>query len=67
VSPYGTWDFVHPAAQGFSVPPGEATEVDIELAPPVDTAPGTWWLLAKVNWYGRIGYSPAIAVRVTRP
>jgi alpha-mannosidase len=67
VSPYGSWDFVNPAAQGFSVPPGDTGEAGIELAPPPHTAPGTWWLMAKVNWYGRIAYSPAIAVRVIRP
>lgn len=67
VSPYGTWDLVHPRAQGFSVPPGETVEVGIELAPPRHAAPGTWWLLTKIGWYGRVAYSPAIPIKVVRP
>jgi hypothetical protein len=67
VSPYGTWDLVRPTAQGFSVPPGETAEVGIELAPPEHAAPGTWWLLARIGWYGRVAYSPAIAITVVRP
>jgi alpha-mannosidase len=67
VSPYGTWDLVHPQTQGFSVPPGATVEVGIELAPPRHAAPGTWWLLAKIGWYGRVAYSPAISIKVVRP
>jgi alpha-mannosidase len=66
VSPYGTWDLVHPGTQGFSVPPGKTVEVGIELAPPPQAAPGTWWLLAKIGWYGRVTYSPTIPIKVVR-
>ncbi|MQA26843.1 MAG: glycoside hydrolase [Micromonosporaceae bacterium] len=66
VSPYGTWDAVRPAAQGFAVAAGQTEELTIEVTPPSAAPAGASWLLAKVVWHGRVAYSPAIGLRVRR-
>ncbi|MGH3655548.1 MAG: glycoside hydrolase family 38 C-terminal domain-containing protein, partial [Micromonosporaceae bacterium] len=65
VSPWGTWGFVGPYAQGFSVEPGATTKVSFPIEVPVDAEPGHWWVMIKLMWYGRVQYAPAIPLVVT--
>jgi alpha-mannosidase len=67
ISPYDTWDFIHPWSQGFSVGPGEDTIAEFDVAPPLGTTPGAWWALAKVMYFGRLQYTRAVEVRIAAP
>jgi alpha-mannosidase len=65
VSPFGTWDALGPATQGFSVMPQATTAVRFGVRLPATARPGAqWWALVKVMYYGRVRYTPAIAVFV---
>ncbi|MGW2238054.1 NEW3 domain-containing protein, partial [Streptomyces sp. NPDC001759] len=64
VSSWGTWAGVGPACQGFTVPAGGELEafVDVDAGA---VAPGSYWLMAKVAWHGRVAYTKAVALEVT--
>ncbi|MGH3255175.1 MAG: glycoside hydrolase family 38 C-terminal domain-containing protein [Streptosporangiaceae bacterium] len=65
ISPFGTWDALGPATQGFSVLPQATTAVRFGVRLPSTALPGaTWWALVKVMYYGRVRYTPAIPVFV---
>jgi alpha-mannosidase len=65
ISPFGTWDALGPAAQGFSVMPQATAAVRFALGlPPTARSGAHWWALVKVMYYGRVRYTPAIAVFV---
>ncbi|MFB0633107.1 NEW3 domain-containing protein [Streptomyces sp. AB3(2024)] len=64
-SPYGTWRLAGPAAQPLCVRPDRPAEPSFEIAPPLTTAPGRYWLAVKAACQGRIAYGPPIAVHVT--
>ncbi|HZE40790.1 MAG TPA: glycoside hydrolase family 38 C-terminal domain-containing protein [Stackebrandtia sp.] len=64
VSPWGTWDFIGPYSQPFAVEAGATSEVAFDVAVPVDAAPGHWWVMVKLMWYGRVMYAPAIRLEV---
>ena len=65
ISPFGTWDALGPATQGFSVMPQATTAVRFGVRLPKTARPGSrWWALVKVMYYGRVRYTPAIPVFV---
>ncbi|GAA1997384.1 NEW3 domain-containing protein [Catenulispora subtropica] len=64
VSPWGTWDFIGPYAIGFSLDAGAEDEIEFEVAVPADTAPGHWWAMVKLMWFGRSQYTAAVPVVV---
>ena len=64
VSPWGTWDFIGPYARPFSIEPGAEGEVEFDVAIPATAAPGHWWALVKLMWFGRAQYTAAIPVAV---
>ena len=64
ISPWGTWEWMGPAAQGAVLSPGENTELGFDIAPPPWVRPGQWWALVRVGCAGRLVYSPAIKVTV---
>ncbi|MBW8819646.1 MAG: hypothetical protein JF598_15810, partial [Streptomyces sp.] len=64
VSSWGTWRGVGPGLRGFTVPGGERTETVIEVDGSA-IPPGSYWLLAKAAWNGRVAYTKAIALEVT--
>ncbi|MFJ9098444.1 NEW3 domain-containing protein [Streptomyces sp. NPDC102405] len=64
VSSWGTWRGVGPGLRGFTVPGGEQTETVIEVDGS-SIPPGSYWLLAKAAWNGRVAYTRAIALEVT--
>lgn len=64
VSPWGTWGFIGPYAVGFGLDAGAEGEIEFEVAVPVDAAPGRWWAMVKVMWFGRAQYTAAVPVVV---
>jgi len=64
ISPWGTWDWLGPAAVGAEVPAGGAVELAFEVAPPVWVEPGQWWALLRIGCAGSLVYSPAVTVTV---
>jgi alpha-mannosidase len=67
VSPLGSWDALGPWTLGFAAEPGAAVTLGYRVAMPPDARPGAhWWALVKVMYFGRVRYSPAVPVTVTR-
>ncbi|MBJ7400979.1 NEW3 domain-containing protein [Mycolicibacterium sp.] len=64
ISPWGTWEWMGPAACGADLPAGSAVEVGFDISPPPWVTPGTWWALIRVGCAGRLLYTPAVAVTV---
>ncbi len=64
ISPWGTWEWMGPAAAGVEVPAAGTAEVEFDVSPPPWTEPGQWWALIRVGCAGRLIYSPAVKVTV---
>jgi alpha-mannosidase len=64
ISPWGTWEWMGPAAAGVELPAGGTAEVGFDVAPPRWVEPGEWWALIRVGCAGRLIYSPAVKVTV---
>jgi alpha-mannosidase len=65
ISPWGTWEWIGPAALGAVLPAGDTVELGFDVAPPAWLEPGQWWALVRVGCAGRLVYSPAVKVTVT--
>ena len=65
LSPVETWPYVGPWAQGFALGPGQRSRAEATVR-----GPGHGWLsswaLVKVTYFGRLWYSPSIALRLGR-
>ena len=64
ISPWGTWDWIGPAARGAVLPAGSTVEVGFDVTPPPWLTPGQWWALIRVGCAGRLLYTPAVSVTV---
>ena len=64
ISPWGTWEWIGPAAQGCGAVPGEPVELGFDVTPLPWVQPGEWWALVRVGCAGRLLYSPAVKVTV---
>jgi alpha-mannosidase len=64
VSPWGTWEWMGPAAVGSEIPARGTVELGFDVAPPIWVEPGQWWALIRVGCAGRLVYSPAVKVTV---
>jgi hypothetical protein len=66
ISPVGTWTLTEPWTAGVAVTPGGETEARFTVTVPATAEPG-WhsWLLVKLMYFGRVRYSPAIALTVS--
>ena len=64
ISPWGTWEWMGPAAVGRELPARGTVELGFDVAPPVWVEPGQWWALIRVGCAGRLVYSPAVKVTV---
>ncbi|OBF39017.1 alpha-mannosidase [Mycolicibacterium peregrinum] len=64
ISPWGTWEWMGPAAAGIEVPAAGTAEVVFDVTPPSWVEPGEWWALIRVGCAGRLVYSPAVKVTV---
>ncbi|HWS93676.1 MAG TPA: NEW3 domain-containing protein, partial [Mycobacterium sp.] len=65
ISPWGTWEWIGPAALGAVLPARGTVELGFDLTPPAWLDPGKWWALVRVGCAGRLVYSPAVKVTVT--
>jgi alpha-mannosidase len=64
ISPWGTWEWMGPAAVGRELPARGTVELGFDVTPPVWVGPGSWWALIRVGCAGRLAYSPAVKVTV---
>jgi alpha-mannosidase len=64
VSPWGSWDYVPRASAGIRLPAGQRHTEQLPVTVPAGAEGGHSWLLAKVMWFGRCQYSPAIRLIV---
>ncbi|ORA38262.1 NEW3 domain-containing protein [Mycobacterium aquaticum] len=64
ISPWGTWDWMGPAAVGFELPAGGSAQIGFDVSPPEWVEPGEWWALIRVGCAGRLLYTPAARVVV---
>ena len=64
ISPWGTWEWIGPAARGAVVGARSEVEVAFDIAPPPWTKPGRWWAVIRIGCAGRLLYTPAVAVTV---
>lgn len=65
ISPWGTWEWIGPAAVGAVLPACGTVELGFDVRPPAWQDPGQWWALVRVGCAGRLLYSPAAKVTVT--
>ncbi|ORW29131.1 alpha-mannosidase [Mycobacterium paraense] len=65
ISPWGTWEWIGPAALGAELPACGTVELGFDVTPPRWQDPGEWWALVRVGCAGRLVYSPAVRVVVT--
>jgi len=64
ISPWGTWEWIGPAAQGALLPARGSVALGFDVAPPRWVQPGRWWALVRVGCAGSLVYSPAVTVAV---
>jgi alpha-mannosidase len=64
ISPWGTWEWLGPAALGAELPARGKVELGFDVAPPPWVEPGEWWALVRVGCAGRLVYSSAVKVTV---
>ncbi len=67
ISPFGSWRRARPWTTDFAVEAGATGTVRFEVAVPPAARPGEqWWAIVKIMYFGRIRYSTAAEVTVTR-
>jgi alpha-mannosidase len=64
ISPWGTWEWMGPAAVGAVLPERGAIELGFDVTPPPWVDPGQWWALVRIACAGRLIYTPAVKVTV---
>ena len=57
ISPWGTWEWLGPAAVGAELPARGKVELGFDVAPPPWVEAGEWWALVRVGCAGRLVYS----------
>ena len=65
ISPWGTWEWIGPAALGAELPARGKVELGFDVTPPAWLEPGQWWALVRVGCAGTLVYSPTVKVTVT--
>lgn len=64
ISPWGTWEWMGPAASGVELSARGTAEIGFDVAPPPWVEPGEWWALIRIAAAGHLVYSPAVRVVV---
>jgi alpha-mannosidase len=65
LSPFGSWEAVPEWEQPVVVAAGGSAELVFPVTVPATARPGSqWWLLAKLMYFGRVGYSEAVPLAV---
>lgn len=65
ISPWGTWEWIGPAAVGAVLTARGTADLVFDVSPPAWLESGQWWALVRVGCAGRLVYSPAVRVAVT--
>jgi hypothetical protein len=63
VSPVETWPWTGPWSQALSIGPGAQGRAAVTVRAPAE-APLSSWALFKVTYFGRLWYSPAVALEL---
>jgi hypothetical protein len=63
ISPIETWPYVGPWTQGFTLAPGQRRLFSVKVTGPEHGALDSWALF-KVSYFGRIFYSPSVALHL---
>ncbi|HET9060886.1 MAG TPA: glycoside hydrolase family 38 C-terminal domain-containing protein [Acidimicrobiales bacterium] len=64
ISPLETWPYTGPWVQPFAVAPGGTRACALAVRAPLGSSSLHSWCLLKVMYFGRVWYSPAIALRL---
>jgi alpha-mannosidase len=64
ISPWGTWEWMGPAATGVELAARGTVALEFDVAPPPWVEPGEWWALIRIAGAGRLVYSEAVKVTV---
>ncbi|OBI81910.1 NEW3 domain-containing protein [Mycobacterium sp. E740] len=64
ISPWGTWEWMGPAASGVELPARTTAELVFDVTPPEWARPGEFWALVRLAAAGHLVYSPAVKVTV---
>ncbi|ULE33929.1 NEW3 domain-containing protein [Mycobacterium sp. IDR2000157661] len=64
ISPWGTWEWIGPAATGMELAARGTADIVFDVAPPRGAQPGEWWALVRLAAAGHLVYSPAVKVTV---
>ncbi|MFI9272140.1 glycoside hydrolase family 38 C-terminal domain-containing protein [Kitasatospora sp. NPDC052896] len=67
ISPYALWPFSTPWTQPFAVAAGGDRTLRYRITAPPGAAPGQWWALVKVMYFGRLRYTPTASITVADP
>ncbi len=65
ISPWGTWEWIGPAALGAVLPARGTVTLDFAVTPPAWAESGAWWALIRVGCAGALVYSPAVRLAVS--
>ena len=65
VGPAETWDLTPVWTVGAWLPADSSGAVDFPVTVPAGTRPGSWWVLVKLAYAGRIGYTESVRLTVT--
>ncbi len=65
ISPFGSWQAVHPWTRSFAVSPGNEVTLRYHVRVPVTTRRGTqWWIMLKLMYFGRLRYTSTVPVLI---
>ncbi|MEO3760936.1 NEW3 domain-containing protein [Mycobacterium sp. B14F4] len=64
ISPWGTWEWMGPAATGVELSARGTAQIGFDVAPPRWAQRGEWWALIRLAAAGHLVYSPAVKVTV---
>ncbi len=64
ISPWGTWEWIAPAATSADLPAFGQVRLQFNVTPPHSTASGQWWALVRVAAAGELLYTPSVRVAV---
>jgi alpha-mannosidase len=64
VGPVDTWELTPRRAAGVRIDADDTVRLDFPIVAPADARPGSWWLLVKVMYAGRVGYTDSVRLTV---
>ncbi len=67
VGPVDTWELTPRRAAARWLDPDSTARLDFPIAVPADARPGSWWLLVKLMYAGRVAYTDSVRLTVDPP